>query len=366
MRVRQALPHVFRLAVVITVLMAATTTAIAGSTIKTSETPFRPDIRALGMGGAYLAAGQNGNAFLYNPALLTQTQTDVSLPISLGVNSGVQKVFKFLSDNADSLKKFGDLSQQGQQKIYDNLTPIDGELVKFRVAPMFNITSHNFGLAAYSLVRVGASIDKGIYEPRVSADGTLDVVVMAGFATKASDKLAIGVNGKIINRRSTNFRVGVTKIDKTANTVLDSLKTSKTGFALDLGGLYSLSEQTKVGFVIQDLTGKVGNDKFPANVKAGISHMMWNNRIILAGDVVDLLNKDGVSFFNKVHLGGELRVPLLNIRGGFYQGYPSFGGGINIKIIKLDYAYYKVEQGRFTGQDGKAQHEVQLKFGWGW
>ncbi|MBI4553104.1 MAG: conjugal transfer protein TraF [Candidatus Latescibacteria bacterium] len=354
-----------RLVAVLAVLIAATD-ALAGSTIKTTEVPFRPDIRALGMGGAYLAAGRNANAFLYNPALLTQSHVDIGLPISIGVNQDTQKVFEFLSDNADSLQKFDELAPADQDKIYQDMTAIDGLPINVRIAPMFNLAVRNFGLAAYGVVKAGVAVDKGIYEPRVSADGVLDVVVAMGFAKKASEKLAIGVNAKVINRRQTHFRVGVSKIGDTFDEVLDSLQVSKTGFALDVGSLYSLGERTRVGFVIQDLTGKVGDDKFPVNVKAGIAHTMWRNHLLLAGDVVDLLNKDGVSLFNRVYLGAEFRIPLISIRGGFYQGYPSFGGGLNIKIIKLDYAYYQVERGRFTGQDSQGQHEVQLKFGWGW
>lgn len=353
-----------RLVAVLAVLIAATD-ALAGS-IKTTEVPFRPDIRALGMGGAYLAAGRNGNAFLYNPALLTQSHVDIGLPISIGLNQDTQKVFQFLSDNKDSLQNFSKLTQSGQNQIYKNMTSIDGLPINVRIAPMFNLAVRNFGLAAYGVLKAGVAVDKGIYEPRVSADGVFDVVVAMGFAKKASKNLAIGVNAKVISRRQTHFRVGVSKVGDTFDSVRDSLKVSKTGFALDVGTLYSLGEQTKVGFVIQDLTGKVGDDKFPVNVKAGIAHTMWRNHLLLAGDVVDLLNKDGASLFNRVYMGAELRIPLIGIRGGFYQGYPSFGAGLNIKIIKLDYAFYKVERGRFTGQDGQGQHEVQLKLGWGW
>ena len=70
--------------------------------------------------------------------------------------------------------------------------------------------------------------------------------------------------------------------------------------------------------------------------------------------------------FNRVFMGGELSLPFIQIRSGFYQGYPTAGAGINLKFIKLDYAYYRKEFSRRPGLDGRGQHEIQGKIGWGW
>lgn len=338
--------------------------AFAG-TVQTNRAPFRADIRALGMGGAYVAAGKNGNAFLYNPALLTQVGTDVSLPISIGIDQNTIDVFDFVSDNQDKLENFDELTTEEQAELYRDMTRIDDEDVRVRISPLFNIVTKNFGLAAYGTVNAGAAISKGIYEPRVRADGLGDVVVVLGLANQVSPRLAVGVNAKIVNRRSAGFRVGASKVGDTFDSILDSLEQSDTGFALDVGGLIRLSNRARVGVVAQDLIGKVGDEEFPLNLKAGIA---WDpvRRITLTADVTDLFNQDGVSLFNRVFMGGEVRVPVLQLRGGFYQGYPSFGAGINLFIVKLDYAFYRQEFGRLPGVDGRSQHEFQFKIGWGW
>ena len=345
-------------------ILGVSTEALA-VTVKTTDSPFRPDIRALGMGGAYIAAGKNGGAFHYNPALLTQTTTDIAIPISIGFDQNAANVFNFINDNSDDLENFNDLSVADQDRLYNDLTPFDGERIRVRVTPMFNIVTKNLGLAAYGIVRVGAGVDKGIFEPRVEAGGVADVVVMLGMAKKTSEKMAFGINAKIVNRRSTDFRVGVTKLEDVADSVVDSLKNGKTGIALDLGMLYNLSERTNLGFVIQDLYGKVGNQRFPVNVKAGIATTPMR-RFTFALDVTDLLNQDGISLFSRVYMGGEFRIPFVSARAGFYQGYPTLGAGLNLKILKFDYAFYRREFGRRPGLEGRSQHEFQVKLGWGW
>ena len=338
--------------------------SIEAQTLRTTEVPFRPDIRALGMGGAYVAAGRNGSAFLYNPALLAESHADVSIPFSLGTDDTALDLFKFIDKNKDKLKQFADLTSADQQTLYEGLTPFDGRKTRVRIAPMVNIVMRNFGISAYGLIRAGGGIDKGIFEPRIQADGRGDFVVAIGAANYISPKLAIGGNAKIVNSRLTNFDVRVTKAGDTFGTVLDSLKESTTGFAADFGALYRLSGKTTLGFAIQDFYGKVGNETFPVNVKAGIA---WrSSRLTLAADITDILNKDGVSVYNRVFMGGELSLPLIQIRSGFYQGYPTAGAGINLKFIKLDYAYYRKEFSRRPGLDGRGQHEIQGKIGWGW
>ncbi len=338
---------------------------VEAQTLSTTGVPFRPDIRALGMGGAYLAAGSNGSAFIYNPALLNQSHTDISLSTMIGLSHNVTNAFNFLNDNKTNLENFDNLPPAQETELYNEIAPIDGEKVNLRFTSLLNFVTHNFGVAAYVAGRGGVGIDRGIFEPRVLADGTGDFVLMLGLAKSISENTAVGVNVKTVNRRSTDFRVGVTKLDNVVDSTIDSLKVGRTGFALDVGLLHRLGRHTNVGVVVQDLHGKVGNDKFPINLKAGIATNPIS-RLTLAVDIVDLLNKDDVSIFNRIFMGGEFRIPLISLRGGFYQGYPSVGAGVNLKIFKVDYAFYQIEKGQRPGISGMSQHEVQLKLGWGW
>ena len=245
------------------------------------------------------------------------------------------------------------------------MTEIDGQRIGFRVAPMLNFVVHNFGIAAYGVVRGGAGVNKGIFEPFIRADATGDAVVAIGIAKSISSKMAFGVTTKIINSRTTEFGIPIAKIENfDGGSVIDSLKSASTGVGFDVGVLYRLSERINLGASIQDLYGKVGSSKYPVNVKVGFA---WTaKRLTIAADLTDLLNRDGVSIFNRAYMGTEFRIPFLSLRAGFYQGYLSYGAGLNFKIIKLDVARYKVERSGRPGVDGLGQLAAQIKFGIGW
>lgn len=350
--------------IALSALVIAGTGVGQAGTLRTTDVPFRHDIRALGMGGAYVAAGRNGSAFLYNPALLNQSHVNIGLPISLGVDANAVDMFKFINDNQASLEGFSNLTIAQQEKLFRDMTKFDGEKIKFRVTPMFNIVMKNFGLAGYGAIKGGGGVDKGIFEPRIAGDGRIDCVVALGIAKGVSKNMAIGVTGKYINSRATDFRFRITQVGNTFDTVLDSLKSGDAGVALDVGMLYRLGERSTLGVVAQNIYGKVGNDKYPINLKAGLA---WTSkRLTLAADLTDLLNKDGVSIFNRVFMGAEFRIPFISLRGGFYQGYPSIGAGLNLKIVKIDVAKYKIETGGRPGIAGLGQLEAQIKIGWGW
>ncbi len=352
-------------AVVALSLFAVGINGSQAGTLRTTDVPFRQDIRALGMGGAYVAAGKNGSAFLYNPALLNQSFTDISLATGFGFDENVFKMVDFIRDHKNALDTFTSLTTAEQNKVFRDLSKIDGERIRFRFAPMLNFVVHNFGIAAYGVVRGGAGVDKGIFEPRILADGTGDAVVAIGIAKSISPKMAFGVTTKIINSRTAEFRIPISRIGNfDGGSVIDSLKSGSTGVGFDVGVLYRLSERTNLGASIQDLYGKVGSSKYPMNVKVGFA---WTaKRLTIAADLTDLLNRDGVSIFNRAYMGTEFRIPFLSLRAGFYQGYLSYGAGLNFKIIKLDVAKYKIERSGRPGVDGLGQLAAQIKIGIGW
>lgn len=52
----------------------------------------------------------------------------------------------------------------------------------------------------------------------------------------------------------------------------------------------------------------------------------------------------------KVHLGAELNLPIVDLRAGFYQGYYTYGLGLDFMVFQVDASMYKVETGFYPGQ----------------
>jgi len=92
-----------------------------------------------------------------------------------------------------------------------------------------------------------------------------------------------------------------------------------------------------------------------------------NRHFVFAMDVDDLTNTNeklvGQTFFKKVHVGGEYQTKMLSLRGGFNSGYPSFGVGLNLWLVKLDYAFYGDELGMYAGQIVEWNHMISASIG---
>ncbi|HCJ65830.1 MAG TPA: hypothetical protein DHV62_00510, partial [Elusimicrobia bacterium] len=62
-----------------------------------------------------------------------------------------------------------------------------------------------------------------------------------------------------------------------------------------------------------------------------------------------------------LHLGAEVGWKMMRIRGGFNQGYPTFGFGIYTPILlDIEYTYYSTELGKFAGQIPETNHMLAL------
>ena len=93
------------------------------------------------------------------------------------------------------------------------------------------------------------------------------------------------------------------------------------------------------------------------------------NRLTLAADLRDILNTDEKlfddTFWKKLHFGAEFRWSLFALRGGFNSGYPSFGAGINLFLLQLEYAFWGDELGRYAGQIPEWNHQLSISMRFG-
>jgi len=74
---------------------------------------------------------------------------------------------------------------------------------------------------------------------------------------------------------------------------------------------------------------------------------------------------DDDDFYKRVYFGAEAKLwKRFALRGGFYQGYPSYGASLDLWALKLDYASYAEELGAYAGQTSDRRHVVQVTLGW--
>lgn len=369
---------------------------------------FVRGIRPTAMGGAFTAVSDDYNAFFYNPAGLTQIQKwqmqFFDLPII--ISDDLFDLYKWVNDNDTALKDYEKQSDETKTKIMNDIMD---RISRFRVHvsgsvlnPNFisspiglaNNLKLNFGLGLFNVYDVKIRINSGLLVPTIDMSGALDVVGLVPLAFKMEQtpfdlpgSLSLAGTVKVIQRgRLEEQRKSILEFEE-----FDPALQRGKGVGLDFGTLYQLNEQWNFGLMVADIFGTpIQYDEVTSNniskpettniinptVNAGIAwrptnFYFWKNKFIplnrhfvFAFDVNDITDEEekliGETFFKKVHMGAEYQTKMLSLRCGFNSGYPTFGGGLRLWILNLDYAFYGEELGMYAGQMPEWNHMVSV------
>lgn len=393
---------------------------MAVSPIVAEEQPTQIQfVRPLGMGGAFTAVADDHNIFGFNPAGMVQRSgAEITLlEIALGGSEDLKKAADFVSDNEARLDNYDILTPTEQQQFTNEiinemvgLTPrvyVAADVASFVSGPKFFGLPIHGGFGALGVADGSFEFGVSALTPNISYEINNDVVIPLALAKRFDAPLlpgtiGVGVTGKFIHRNQVQHeRLNLLQLDD-----VEAPDPAKgRGIGSDVGLLYQPTKKINVGIMVQDFLGtKMGFDAtdgepgVPATperdtvirprTNVGIAlfpeKLLWilptGNRLTLAADVRDVLNQDQHLFFTRgfhkplgedlwphVHLGAEYRWWFLRLRGGAYQGYPSFGLGLDIPFVKLDYAFYSQELGARAGDLRQGNHVVSfaLKFGTG-
>lgn len=386
-----------------------------------SENPaFIQFVRPLGMGGAFTAVADDHNIFFFNPAGMVQrtgAQTTL-LEIAGGVSTDLLDAKDFIDDHENELTHYKDLSTQQQialsNQINREIVPlrpranVAADVASFVSGPKFFGMPIHGGFGAFGQVDASFRFVPGI-TPALSFDINNDIVLPLSIAHrwdapwKIPGKIGVGLTGKFIRRsQMSEQNISILQFDG-GDLKAPPLQTGH-GIGGDLGFLYQPHERFNFGVMVQDLGGtKLSFDKADAekgyaarpakdsvirprtNIGAAMTpkKLLWllptNDRWMFAADVRDIAPSNnehvffesglkkpfGENLYTRIHLGAELRWWFFRFRGGAYQGYPSFGLGLDIPFLKLDYAYYARERGLRAGDDEEKNHVISLALRFG-
>lgn len=366
-------------------------------------------VRPLGMGGTFIALADDQNAFFYNPAGLALREkamfTLIELPIT--ISKDTMALYSYFQDNKTALEKFDEQSEDTKKKIMGDI--ID-RITLYRVHLTLSVPNFNFvtgpiklangnkihwGIGAFSLTDIRLKVNAGILVPNLDLWGSSDIIGIVPIVYKWQSapfnlpgSVSLGTNVKYIVRG---------RLDETRRSILelenfDPAYQKGQGMGLDMGMLYEINDQWNTGMMISDFGGT--NLKFESTTSAGIKKESFSDvirpklnvgmalkpnkiyywpgkswdigtkHLTLAADLNNITDPDeklfDSTFFMKLHLGAELKWKMLAFRGGFNQGYPSFGMGLYLLFLKLDYAYYVDELGKFAGTNPEANHMINI------
>ncbi len=320
--------------------------------------------RALGMGGAYNSVVDDEESLWFNPA-------------GIAKNMGIHWT---IIDPKGGISSPGDLSTlkdlQNASTFNTALASLYGKEIWAGGGAKSAIILPFFAGAYYYDANASILADNPV-NPTLSVNYVTDQGFALGTGFSIAQVLEMGFVTRYINRTGVRKDFGPAVISdimagtSKPSTIFDNLNNKGTGYALDLGGNITIPGPVKptLSFVWKNM----GNTTFRASttggtpppsddqdMQVGASLLIdaWIIHILPAIEIREIMDSS-VQLGNKMHLGVELGVPLLDLRAGIYQGYATYGFGLNLGLLEIEGASWETELGGYPGQLGNRRYMVQ-------
>jgi len=322
--------------------------------------------RALGMGGAFATLVDSEEALWYNPAGIAKNGGIFWTVIDPKVG---------VSDPVTAMQTFSDLGNATNfstalDSMYGKPIWAGGSAKSSVILPFFS--------AAYYYDLDASIIAENPVAPTLTTNYILDKGVALGTGWSIGGILQMGFAFKYINRTGLRKSWGTSTIadivsgTTTPDVIFNSFSNNiGTGYSLDFGT--NITIPTMVQPTISMVWKNIGNTNFRSDL--GVTPPPTDNDDLQIGasllislplihispaiEFRNILDSD-VQLGKKTHMGVELGLPLIDLRAGLYQGYLSYGVGLNLGILQLDAASWGVELGGYPGQFESRRYMVQL------
>lgn len=352
-------------------LLGISSSALMAATV---QGPQYMTARALGMGGASIAVADDRTALYSNPAGLNVFKDKISFSLpSFAVNYDPNTLFIGLLTGT-RLSHFGNPGQIDRSFV-EELQKVQGEHIRNTVLPEGDLVFRNMGFGVYGVSYLDALYDRGLYVPKLTYESQTDVVATAAISKRLLHTLSAGVGAKYIYRVQTpstvvwgedigNIVVGdlfgedigsfvVGDMFSNGKDTLDLYEQGHNGLAFDAGAIYHAG-LFRLGLTIDNIWGRIGDDNIARKVNVGAAYWVPQfvrrglvERFVLAADIADL--GGGGSFWNKVHAGAEVELPMGALRAGLNQGYPAWGFAARFMLLHIEFSDYSRELGEYPG-----------------
>lgn len=323
---------------------------------------YNQSVRAYGMGGVRVFSNSDAGLMLWNPA---------SLALLNGYN---WKAFD-AGTGVIGLTALQDLSDVGTLSSPSDFESLYGKKMYLSAAASTVFTAPYFGIGIYSSGAGSFTMTNPAF-PNLNITYFNDYGYLLGAAIPIGP-FAFGLNAKRITRSGKSKNYGPADFTNlNSDRILADFKDEGTGYGFDLGLIFappapfnptiSLSWQDvgDTNFITTRGVDKIqGIDD---NLTLGIS---FQSDISLAGIAGGIeyrhMANQGINPSKKIHMGLELSLALVDIRAGFYQGYTSYGAGLDLWILDFNVASYSVEKGSYAGQipEQRLQAGISMEFG---
>ncbi len=322
--------------------------------------------RALGMGNAYTAVVNNSDAIFYNPAGLAKMGGFrwTILDPAIGTNT------------YDSYQRYLDIAEDSSD-VQQIINDLYGEEITVYSGAKSLLSFGGFAFGAYGLVDGNFLVNNPVF-PNIETSYRADYGFVAGAGFDlVPEFLQIGLQARRVTRQGGSVPIGVATIATlNSSTIQDELNKSGIGYGFDWGitMVFPGALKPTLAFTWRDM----GNTSFEPTDGATAPEPVQQEQVIGLGlnyesllmdirPAIDFrfLNDSGMQLGKKINMGIEFSWPILDIRGGFQQGYYSLGTSFDLWVFRVDAATYGVELGEYPGQLEDRRYMIQLSFDFG-
>lgn len=375
-----------KILVCVTILFSISAFAFESTNIPDRFPSIGRTTRPLGMGNAYLTMpGKNAGNFYYNPASINDYEKNFSFEIfspQIDFSTATIGLIKDLRDLQDNLDGATD---SGKVTVFDNF--FNNHIGEFHSlslwSPLFSMWNKNMFIGTVTDAKVDISFRNKAF-PNFEIR-TEDVAGLAGGTAFSflEESLQVGIGVKFLYKLA--FSEIITTADALAPNFGDKFGFAQWkkgfGFGADLGATYHIPDfgsktleflKPTTSLVYQDIGHtrfSGGAPKTPQSVSAGfglhpefelmdLSLLVDFREIMRNMDLIAKLHGGlEARFFKKSWIRPSLRV-------GANQGYPAFGGGLEIGFVDVQVAYFAEEMGTVSRQKGNYRLAGTLGFNW--
>lgn len=317
-------------------------------------------VRQLGMGGVYIFNEDDAGSFLHNPAY-TCYMKGMHLTIAefgLGVTGGQTAM---------------DLADMGGINDPSDLDPLYGKNVWLGAGGHSTVVLPCFGASVWLQEYTSFLLQNPAF-PNMDMTFINDWAFQTGGAFPITDQWAIGMSVKRVVRQGGTQNIGPDILnDPSTDAILGEFDDTGVGYGIDLG-LVGRFEDVAMNPTVSLSWKDVGDTAFNTSSGEAPDHQKQNLTLGMtldslawgfgwaAGLEYRHIRTDGEQIGKKLHFGTEFMLGLFDVRGGWYQGYPTYGLGMNVWLFTLDAAMYSIEKGAYPGQIRDERVQVSLTF----
>lgn len=344
------------------VLTLALSAVLSGHAEAAELRSFGQNIRALGMGGVRLTTGEDAAVLLWNPA-------------GLRLSEGMRLDIFNLGLGTNGYQNYQTFTQMGTIHGLEDLTPLYGKPLNVGVNGYAAMSFPNMGFAVFDEGWTDIKFNNPAF-PELNVAYYNDYGYALGGAFGVGP-VSFGVSVKRITRSGGYKTIGAEMLDGFDTSTVTSMFTDEgVGYGLDLGVL--LRAPAPFNPTLSIAWQNVGHTEFQLS-KGTITPPGIRDNVVLGatidGDVGLAGFAAGVEYRHvglpgeqlgkKIHMGAELSLLNLDLRAGFYQGYTTYGVGLDLFLVQLDAALYSAERGAYPGQTPDQRINVGLSASFG-